>query len=231
MGPEYRTHAVQRPQGRCIPKPRGNSGYIATPEEYGSQQYEGASTLYGRLTFDAYQQIFEGLAFAMAGGQPAPSGPPPPHLGLLPQVELQSGVERDELLITETPDGFGKVLVQPDPEVSRTPGTRVRAVFRSGHPKNDLRRNDTYFRVERSVAGGSWTLVAWDATPETLLHWARSSDCPREPCYLSQTGVVWTVPPDAVPGSYRIRFFGTWKNGVTKELIPYEGTTDTFTVR
>ena len=42
------------------------SGYISTFEEYQSQQYEGASTLYGPHTLEAYQQIFSGMATAMS---------------------------------------------------------------------------------------------------------------------------------------------------------------------
>jgi neutral ceramidase len=59
------------------------SGYITTPEEYVSQQYEGASTLYGRLTLDAYKEAFQDLGFAMAGGKDVASGPPQPDLGAM----------------------------------------------------------------------------------------------------------------------------------------------------
>jgi len=51
--------------------------YITTPEEYSSQQYEGASTLFGPHTLEAYQQVAAGLATAIAQGRPAAPGPPP----------------------------------------------------------------------------------------------------------------------------------------------------------
>jgi hypothetical protein len=53
------------------------SGYITTPEEYSSQQYEGASTLFGPHTLAAYQQVAAELATAIAQGRPAAPGPPP----------------------------------------------------------------------------------------------------------------------------------------------------------
>ena len=216
------------------------SGYVTTPEEYDSQQYEGASTLYGRLTFDAYQQIFRQLARAMANGQPALTGPPPQPLGLGPQIELQAGVVRDEV---PAGDFFGKVLLQPPLIVSRGPNAQVHVIFRSGHPKNDLRRDSTYFLIERDPGGGSWTKVAWDAMPETRLFWSRvttaspgsqvigPTSCPGTPCPWSSMAVVWYVPTNATPGNYRIRLFGRWKNGVTGALVPYTGTTQTFLVQ
>ena len=213
------------------------SGYITTPEEYGLQHYEGASTIFGRLTFDAYQEIFLRLATAMATGQSVPGGQAPPDLGV-GQIELQAGVDRDEVPAGEA---FGQFLVEPPATVAR--GTRVHAIYRSGHPKNDLRRNDTYLRIERDQGGGNWTLEAWDAMPQTMLFWARSTAaiqgtsrtspaCPNSShCYWSSMGVYWDVPASAAPGRYRIRVFGSWKNGVTNSVVPYIGTSRDFIVQ
>jgi neutral ceramidase len=52
----------------------GYSGYVTTREEYGAQHYEGASTLYGPATLEAYQQSFEALAARLHGQA---SGPMP----------------------------------------------------------------------------------------------------------------------------------------------------------
>jgi neutral ceramidase len=52
------------------------SQYITTLEEYGSQQYEGASTLFGPHTLEAYQQVAASLASAIIQGKPSPPGPP-----------------------------------------------------------------------------------------------------------------------------------------------------------
>ncbi len=53
------------------------SQYVTTIEEYGSQQYEGASTLFGPHTLAAYQQVAVGLAAALVGGAAADAGPEP----------------------------------------------------------------------------------------------------------------------------------------------------------
>ncbi len=46
----------------------GYSGYVTTREEYNEQYYEGASTMFGEYTLQAYQQNFERLAAAMLAG-------------------------------------------------------------------------------------------------------------------------------------------------------------------
>jgi neutral ceramidase len=53
------------------------SQYVTTLEEYGSQQYEGASTLFGPHTLEAYQRVAAGLADAIAQGDPVDAGPAP----------------------------------------------------------------------------------------------------------------------------------------------------------
>jgi neutral ceramidase len=209
------------------------SGYITTPEEYDSQQYEGASTLFGRLTFDAYQQVFRQLADAMATGQAVPPGTPPPSLAS--QIELQTGVVFDAV-----PEGgsFGQVVKQPPGAVAR--GGEVHIAWRSGHPKNGLQRDNTYLSIERQE-GSVWNRVAWDRMPETKLVWNSMAVGIQEgvaylpgeePCTgCSRIDAFWSVPPDAIPGTYRIRFVGHWKNGVTGAVTRYQGTTRDFVVQ
>jgi neutral ceramidase len=59
--------------------------YITTLQEYSSQQYEGASTLFGPHTLEAYQQVAAGLATAMAQGSPTAPGPTPTPWSSPPQ--------------------------------------------------------------------------------------------------------------------------------------------------
>lgn len=207
------------------------SGYIATPEEYDSQQYEGASTLFGRLTFDAYLQIFGQLADAMATGQPVPTGPMSPDLSRV-QIEFQTGVWHDDKLRAEQ---FGEVLIEPPPEVIRGDGsTIVQATFRSGHPKNDLRRNSTYLHVERLDGDGNWIPVAWDSMPETSLIWERNEDdkkCALSAC--SRVHVRWTIPKDAELGTYRLTHTGAWKlpEFLGGKISSYSGSSRSFSVK
>lgn len=50
----------------------GYSGYVSTREEYGAQHYEGACTLYGPATLEAYQQCFVELARRILGSAARP---------------------------------------------------------------------------------------------------------------------------------------------------------------
>ena len=214
------------------------SGYITTPEEYPSQQYEGASTIFGRLTFDSYKEAFSDLGVAMVAGKAAVTAAAPGDLSV-GQIEWSPKIDRDEVPAGES---FGQVLLQPPQTVTR--GNPVRVIFRSGNPRNDLRRNDTYLRIERDLGGGNWGLVSWDGTPDTRLYWLRSyftlptqngqigTACPStDDCYWSTMDVLWFPTADAPAGRYRVRVFGKWKNGVTGQLIPYEGTSIVFTLQ
>ena len=203
------------------------SGYVTTPEEYVSQQYEGASTLYGRLTFDAYRETFQELGVAMASGQPAKIGPPIPDVSAA-QILWKPAIDHDEAPIGES---FGQFILQPAQGTIVPRGTTLRTIHRSGSPLNDLRRNDSYVRIER-LNSGTWSLVAWDGIPETVLQWARDAKCPDPAnCYWSTMDVFWAVPPTATPGTYRIRVFGAWKHGVTGVITPYQTTSNSFTVQ
>jgi len=201
------------------------SGYITTPEEYPSQQYEGASTLFGRLTLDAYIQEFGKLAVSLAAGpagatQMQASGQAGPEPLDSHQRELQTGVVFDEVASGEF---FGKVLVDAPEVVDQ--GQVVKVRFRGAHPKNNLMRNDSYFRIERA-AGTSWELVAWDSTPDTWLFWSRDP----EGTAISYIEIHWATSKDVPPGTYRITHKGTWKSG-QGNFADYTATSRLFTVR
>lgn len=79
------------------------SGYVTTFEEYNYQRYEGASTIYGPFTLDAYIQEFERLAIRMVGRKQEfpvmghdPDIPPPDFtahlLSFLPPVIMDYGI-------------------------------------------------------------------------------------------------------------------------------------------
>jgi neutral ceramidase len=64
----------------------GYAGYVTTREEYALQEYEGASTMYGPGTLEAFQQEFAKLAAAVAAGSNPDDGwpRPLPAVGLFP---------------------------------------------------------------------------------------------------------------------------------------------------
>ncbi len=60
------------------------AGYVTTPEEYALQDYEGASTHFGKWTLPAYQTIFTELAASLCPPLPADRGPAQLRPGVQP---------------------------------------------------------------------------------------------------------------------------------------------------
>ncbi|CAH8469932.1 unnamed protein product [Dicrocoelium dendriticum] len=139
------------------------SSYVATPEEYMLQRYEGASTIYGPLTLPAYVQQYEKLASALLQNQSLPPGPRPPNYldevtQLLPPV-----------LLDTVPWGhkFGDVMLQPNSVYDKIDDV-VTVRFHSANPRNNLRQNDTFLKVELYDNNtNTWTTRFTDANWET----------------------------------------------------------------
>ncbi|NKQ52630.1 neutral/alkaline ceramidase [Amycolatopsis sp. K13G38] len=192
------------------------SQYVTTPEEYDSQQYEGASTLFGRYTLPAYQQEFAKLASAMRTGAAVPHGPAPRDLSG-DQLNFQPGVVLDSAPPLKK---FGDVLTEPKRAYRR--GEQVVAEFVTGHPKNDLHRNGTFLEIQRLV-GGAWTRHADDGDWATKYRWTRT--------FLAQSKatITWDIPDGTPFGSYRIVHSGDSKApGGT--ITPFRGTSRAFVV-
>jgi neutral ceramidase len=193
------------------------SQYVTTPQEYDLQQYEGGSTLFGRNTLPAYQQEFAKLAASLRAGTPLEPGATPtepPFTG----INLQTGVVFDDKAPWHS---FGQVLTQPASTYAR--GQTAAAVFVTGHPKNDLRRNATFLEVQRLV-DGAWSRHADDGDWSTRYRWQ------REGVANSNATITWTIPADTPAGTYRIVHHGNWKSGWTGAITPFTGVTRTFTV-
>lgn len=196
----------------------GYCGYVATPEEYASQQYEGGETLFGRWTLPAYVQEFDRLARAVAARTDLGRGPAPLDWTTGPQPNLLAPVPDDLPVAGRT---FGAVLTAPRPGY-RT-GETVSVEFCGAHPNNDLHTGTTYFEVQRAE-GAQWRAVADDNDWCTELHWSR----PPGQSAASVIAVHWTVPGDTESGRYRIRYTGDRRTGGA--TTPFTGTTAEFSV-
>jgi neutral ceramidase len=188
--------------------------YVTTPEEYQEQQYEGASTLFGRWELPALQQTVAGLASAMAAGQPVSAGAPTTDLAHRhTKVKERGGPDA-------APDGaaFGDVVVQP--RQTYRPGSRVTVVFVAAHPNNVLRRGGTYLEVQRQHGTG-WRTLQDDGDWATRFRWKRLTKG------QSEATVTWDIPADA-SGTFRIRYLGDASEHGTVQA--FSGTSATFDV-
>ena len=200
------------------------SSYVTTFEEYQIQRYEGASTIFGPHTLEAYLNQYMKLTNALLGNNSTPltPGPDPPNF-LKKQLSLRPGV------IFDSPPfkcKFGDVVLQPDDVYQ--PGMTVTATFVSGHPQNNLMMESSYLTVEqRSMKEGkeSWKIIATDSSLDTKFIWKRTNQVLGH----SVSRIEWSIPEDATPGLYRIRHFGASKS-LFQHISNYSGTTKTFQV-
>ncbi|WP_375770625.1 neutral/alkaline non-lysosomal ceramidase C-terminal domain-containing protein [Archangium gephyra] len=167
------------------------------------------------------QQEVDKLAVALRTGATVAPGPTPRDLRN-EQSTVQTGVVYDDKLLTVS---FGGVVTNA--LASYTRGQTVSVKFWGGHPKNNLRRQGSYLQVQRK-SGTSWVTVANDWDWETKYRWQRYDCAPTYGC--SHVTTEWTIPADAVPGTYRIRHDGDWKSGWDGLIRPYSGTSREFTV-
>ncbi|MEU6565068.1 neutral/alkaline ceramidase [Nocardia nova] len=196
----------------------GYSGYVTTPEEYASQQYEGGETLYGRWTLPAYVQEFDRLARAVAARTDLGRGPAPLDWTAGAQPNLLPPVPADTPVAGRA---FGDVLTAPNPSYGR--GETVAVEFCGAHPNNDFHTGATYFEVERAD-GDRWVTGYDDNDWCTELHWSR----PPGQDSASIIAVHWTIPGDADAGRYRIRYHGDRRDGAS--ATAFTGTTTEFQV-
>ncbi|KAL8357355.1 hypothetical protein RB598_002272 [Gaeumannomyces tritici] len=206
--------------------------YITTEEEYGIQRYEGASTLYGPHTLNAYINVtLSYLPHLLSGGKgdKSPSGPPPRHdpASLPPDntnrsLSFIAGVVRDG---PKPFKSFGDVLEDVDPGRMYWRGRDApRAVFVGANPRNNLRLEETFAAVEKKERG-RWVRVRDDADWSLVFRWRRTSGL----LATSEVEIQWEVEDWADEGVYRLRYFGDSK-GLNGDITSFEGVSGEFAV-
>ncbi|XP_053697555.1 neutral ceramidase-like [Sabethes cyaneus] len=195
------------------------TSYVATPEEYAIQRYEGASTLYGPHTLTIYLDRFKKLMEAIVTGEKVQPGPEPPFEDYK-QITLSTGVVFDGHPFRMY---FGDVQIQP--EESYKKGATIKAMFVAGNPRNNLMHEKTYLTVEKQVGENDWKIVATDASWDTRFKWIRKSTL----FAYSDVEVEWETGQETEPGTYRIQHFGYWRY-ILGGTYPYNGTTRNFSI-
>lgn len=193
------------------------AGYLTTREEYALQHYEGASNEFGPWALGAVQQLMTQMTQSMVHGHAIGGGVAPRDRTSAFRL-TRPGVVFDDKPLRDT---FGKVIQDAQAVYQR--GQVAKASFRSGHPKNNLKTQDSFLRVER-WQNGQWMAVAHDWDWETNYQWR------REGLAYSVVDVSWRIPSNAPAGEYRLRHDGHWKNGWTQSIKPYTGVSRTFSV-
>jgi neutral ceramidase len=210
------------------------SGYITTPEEYDTQQYEGGHTLFGRWTLSAYQQEIDRVARSLSEGTELPQGPDPGDVRSQ-AVSRPIGNEFDEPPMSAS---FGDVSEAP--AESYAVGDQVSVSFWTGHPDNALR--DSYFEFQVREEDG-WRTVVSDSDWSTRARWTQANreippldpldpfPPPLPPSSEAFTvEIFWDVPAWISPGTYRAVFYGSERAAAGQDARLFTSTTPSFEI-
>lgn len=186
------------------------------------QRYEGASTLYGPHTLEAY--INRTLAVIPSLGSiatPNGTGPLPPDnsnrsLSFIPGVVYDGKPWfRD----------FGDVKIDVS-QARYQKGQQVMVTFVGANPRNDLRLEHTYAAVEfRNDSRGDWKRVRDDSDWGLIFYWKRTSEL----LGTSEVTIVWEIEDWAQSGEYRLRYYGNSK-AVGGQISAFDGVSQVFRV-
>ncbi|KIP08704.1 hypothetical protein PHLGIDRAFT_29473 [Phlebiopsis gigantea 11061_1 CR5-6] len=195
--------------------------YVATPEEYAVQRYEGASTIFGQWTLDAYIDKYTSLVpYLGATATGTPASDPAPEDQTSKAISLQTGVILDNAPLGKS---FGDVME----DVASSPfaeGDTVTAQFVGANPRNNLRLEQTFLTVDQSD-NGDWVPVRSDSHPATLYQWLRTSTI----LGYSTVNISWTIESGTPSGTYRLTYYGDSKS-ISGAITPFIGHSSSFTI-
>ncbi|EMR64506.1 putative neutral ceramidase protein [Eutypa lata UCREL1] len=197
--------------------------YIATPEEYEIQRYEGASTLYGQWQLPAYINLtVSNIGYLAPDATDSPPAGPSPPDNRASSLDFITGVVQDNAPLGKS---FGDCTAQPAASYAR--GAVVNATFVGANPRNNLRLEDTFAAVEKQGEGADeWTRVRDDTDWFLVYTWTRTSTIAG----YSEVTISWETEADAEPGTYRIKYYGDSKALIGGAVTAFEGTSNSFTL-
>lgn len=195
--------------------------YVATPEEYGRQRYEGASTLYGPWELYAYINLtVSNIQYLAPGATGAPAVGPSPPDNRDNSLDFITEVLEDNAPIGSS---FGDCTVQP--AATYAAGAVINATFVGANPRNNLRLEGTFTAVEK-YDGGVWTQVRDDSDWFLVYTWTRTNFV----LGYSEVVISWESEADAEPGTYRIKYYGDSKFLLGGGITAFVGTSQNFTL-
>ncbi|TKA83943.1 hypothetical protein B0A55_00245 [Friedmanniomyces simplex] len=228
--------------------------YIATREEYSIQRYEGASTLYGPWTLDAYIQLTRDYLPDLFAPSTPRHLPPTSIRGPQPPIQINDSLSFiTPVIIDRAPlfKNFG--ATKADVRAFYKQGETVTATFVGASPRNDLRLEGTFASVERFDYGEKvWRRVRGDGDWSLVYEWKRTSTVAG----TSEVSVSWETgwetgawraegsvglddahgdlllrgdDGDELKGLYRLRYYGDAK-ALGGNITPFEGVSGEFKI-
>lgn len=212
-------------------------GYVVTPEEYESKQYESGYTAWGKWTQPAITQALDAMTQTLIADNAIPSLTP---VVPTPQDPLVVAANTpDDKMSAATPwdgaplfTGVGTVLSAPKVVQHEVNGKLqaddkrrfLEATFVSGHPMNRQRSVDTFLVIEKQADDGSWKEVERDGRWGTTVQWKAIPLCIN----CRSATVSWQVP-EGSKGNYRIVHKGNYKpSWILPDLVEFRNATDSI---
>lgn len=205
----------------------GYISYMATPQEYELQHYEGASTNFGINQVPACQQEFVRLTTKLVKGQTGRCNYDPGWIVDSPNrvptnliVRARPQRNRDRVLAGNS---FGMVSKKPEKDVWKW-GETFQIEFYSSNMNGNIFHNDSFFYIQRfNPLLNGWVTVTSDNDFNTNLRWNRAT-----PNYSTST-IIWRIPLGTPEGKYRVIFKGSFsRNGKEQQIYSYAS--DPFSV-
>ena len=197
--------------------------YIATPEEYNVQRYEGASTLYGPWTLPAYMNLTTYYLPYLADDPPSiplAAGPTPPDNRDVALSFISPVVYDNAPLGTS----FGDVSTAPPSAAS--PGQTISAAFVGANPRNDFRLESSFAYVQQQGSDGTWVNYKDDTDWELIFNWVRTNTA----LGYSTVTLQWIIPEGTPSGTYRFAYYGASKTPITGTINQFNGASGSITV-
>ncbi|SNX81683.1 related to neutral ceramidase [Melanopsichium pennsylvanicum] len=215
--------------------------YVTTQEEYSVQRYEGASTLFGPHTLEAYMDVFSRrLVPALRDeARDLPLGPQK-EFDIRKAWKFKTGVVYDNppfghsfgdvleqpLLSYPTPNSPNSTLSLFDTNPTVSSNSNITVTFVGANPRNNLRLESTYFEIQRYTDRGMWSVERTDGHHSTTMRWTRTNELHGS----SKVEVGWDIEPWTKQGLYRVVYYGDRKTPFTGKIQPFEATSAEFYV-
>jgi neutral ceramidase len=200
--------------------------YIATEEEYGVQRYEGASTLYGPHTLEAYIRLTVDNLGYLGSRDELPTLAPGPK----PPINTENSWSFIDPVVVDNPNflkKFGQSLSSPSPDRRYEVGDVVSARFVGANPRNNLRLEGTFAAVELfNTTTNTWEQVRNDKDWFLVYKWKRTNTILGH----SEVTIEWEIEPNTPTGLYRVKYYGDAK-AISGKISTFEGTSGVFNVR
>lgn len=105
-------------------------------------------------------------------------------------------------------------------------GETAKATFVGANPRNNLRLEKTFAALERRKGPEEdWQLARDDSDWGLIFHWRRTSSV----LGTSEVEVVWEIEDWALPGEYRLRYFGDSKT-LWGAVSAFDGASSVFRI-